>query len=100
MLDPNKRYLKALFTTTLYVVKHTLTLTSPVLTTEFINSVTEKICPSETLLEDTGKLLIVNNTENKQIAKYILVKTNTDEAYVQIWASSSTPVVITVGRVY
>jgi hypothetical protein len=97
-LDPNKRYLKALFTTTLYVPKKTETLTSPALSADFANSVTITTCPPETLLQDTGKLLVINNAENKQEAKYILVKTETSEAYVQIWASL--PTLITVGRLH
>jgi len=100
MLDPNKRYLKALFTTTLYVPKQTETLTSPASPADFANSVTITTCPPETLLEDKGKLLIVNNAENKQEAKYILVKSNTEEAYVQIWAVATNPTLITVGRLH
>lgn len=97
-LDPKLRYLKSLFTTTLYQPKPTTPVGSPMLLIDFTNSVTQITCPPETYLQDTGKLLIINDADNKPIARYILVKHNTDEAYVQIW--SSDPALITVGRVH
>ena len=97
-LDPKLRYLKALFQTTLYKPKPTTPVGSPASAADFTNSVTQTTCPPETYLQDTGKLLIINDTDNKPIARYILVKKDTDEAYVQIW--SSDPALITVGRVH
>ena len=96
-LDQKARYLKTLFKTTLYQPKPASTLSSPTSDTNFAKSVTVTTCPPETFLQDKGKLLVVNNAENKQVAKYILVKNNNEEAYVQIWASE--PTVITVGRI-
>ena len=98
LLDPNKRYLKALFITTLHQVKPTSSLSSPVSATDFANSVTQTTCPPETLLQDTGKLLIINNAENRPLAKYISVKKDTQEGYVLIWSSEQA--LITVGRVH
>lgn len=97
-LDPNLRYLKALFTTTLYQPKPTTPISSPASAAEFTNSVTQTTCPPETYLQDTGKLLIITDADNKPIGRYILVKKDTDDAYVQIWSSETA--LITVGRVH
>ena len=96
-LDPKLRYLKALFQTTLYKPKPTTPVGSPASAADFTNSVTQTTCPPETYLQDTGKLLIINDADNKPIARYILVKHKTDEAYVLIWSPTE---LITVGRVH
>jgi len=110
-VDAAGRFLRALATTTVYTPIKAIASNIPVAT--FTASTTSSITyPPGTLFRDMGKRVITYDTNNAEVAIYTLVQPQrgpetegvpfnyaTLNAYVQVWASSYVPVIITVSRV-
>uniref|UniRef100_A0A6C0DS24 Uncharacterized protein n=1 Tax=viral metagenome TaxID=1070528 RepID=A0A6C0DS24_9ZZZZ len=109
-VDASVRFLRALATTTVYTPTKAVASNIPVAT--FSASTTSSTYPSGTLFRDMGKRVVTFGTNNAEVAFYTLVQPQqgpategvplnyaTKNAYVQVWASSDVPAIITVGRV-
>jgi len=109
-IDSSIRFLKALATTTVYTPTGTITSTLP--STSFSAATSTSTYPSGTVFRDMGKRSVTYNTNNQEVAKYILVQPqiggasegvpenyNSQKFYVQVWAAASAATAVTVGRV-
>ena len=109
-VDSAVRFLRALATTTVYTPTKAVASNIPVAT--FTASTTASNYPSGTLFRDMGKRVVTYGANNAEVAFYALVQPQrgaetegvplnyaTMNAYVQVWASSDVPVIITVSRV-
>ena len=111
-VDAAGRFLRALAATTVYIPTKAIASNVPVAT--FTASTTPLVptYPSGTLFRDMGKRVVTYGTNNAEVAFYTLVQPQqgpetegvplnyaTMNAYVQVWASSHVPAIITVGRV-
>jgi len=109
-VDSDIRFLKALTTTTVYTPTGSLSSNLP--TASFTAATTSSTYPAGTVFRDMGKRAITYNTSNQEVAKYILVQPQIGPAtegvpvnyavqkfYIQVWASASAAIAVTVGRV-
>ena len=110
-VDSDIRFLKALSAT--YFYTPTGTITSNMSSASFLAATTLSVIPqsSGTIFRDMGKRTITFNSNNQEVAKYVLVQPQkgptsegvpanyaTEKFYVQVWASAADPLAVTVGR--
>lgn len=109
-VDSSTKYVLALKITTVYIPNANASITALMPSTDFSSSTTTSTYPIGTLFRDMGKRVSTYTTRNQEIAKYISVQPQLGALtegvpanyaipmYVQVWASASSPIAVTVGR--